>query len=96
VVRKLNGKRHALWRAVDQEGIGLDILVQPRRNQAAAEAFLPRVLNGPGDRPRVVISAQLASSPPAGRRVRPGVGHRRHEGVNNRAEVAWSQRTTFA
>src|SRR5215218_1758818 len=34
---KINGRKHWLWRAVDQDRIVLDILVQPRRNQAAAE-----------------------------------------------------------
>ena len=40
---KINGRKHWLWRAVDQDGVVLDILVQPRRNQEAAEAFAPRV-----------------------------------------------------
>src|SRR5687768_10723634 len=41
---KINGKKHWLWRAVDQDGIVLDLLVQLRRNQEAAEAFLRRVV----------------------------------------------------
>jgi putative transposase len=83
---KINGRKYWLWRAVDQEGIVLDILVQPRRNQEAAEAFLRRVLDGNGSQPRVVVTDKLASSPPALRRVLPGVEHRRHKGLNNRAE----------
>jgi putative transposase len=83
---KINGRKHWLWRAVDQEGIVLDILVQPRRNQEAAEAFLRRVVEGQGYQPRVVITDTLASYPPALRRVLPGVEHRRHKGLNNWAE----------
>ena len=45
---KINGRKHWLWRAVDQDGIVLDILVQPRRHQEAAEAFLRRVVDGCG------------------------------------------------
>ncbi len=86
VVLKINGTRHSLWRAVDQQGIVLDILVQQRRNLEAAETFLRRLLDGQGYEPRVVITDKLASYPPAMRRVLPGVEHRRHKGLNNRAE----------
>src|SRR5215218_2950034 len=83
---KINGRKHWLWRAVDQQGVVLDILVQPRRDQEAAEAFLRRVVDGQGYRPRVVIADKLASYPPAVRRVLPGVAHRRRKRLNNRAE----------
>jgi len=58
---KINGHKHWLWRAVDQEGVVLDILVQARRNQEAAETFLRRVVDGCGYQPRVVITDKLAS-----------------------------------
>ena len=61
---KINGRRYWLWRAVDQDGIVLDILVQGRRNQEAAEAFLRRLVEGNGYAPRVVITDKLASYPP--------------------------------
>src|SRR5919197_1556797 len=84
---KINGHKHWLWRAVDQEGMVLDILVQRRRNRQAAETFLRRVLDGCGNRrPRVIITDKLASYPPAIRGVLPGVEHRRHKRLNNRAE----------
>ena len=83
---KINGRKHWLWRAVDQDGIVLDIRVQSRRNQEAAETFFRRVVDGHGYQPRVVITDKLASYPPAVRRVLPGVEHRRHKGLNNRAE----------
>src|ERR671929_86441 len=86
VLLKIKGKRHWLWRAVDQHGVVLDILVQQHRDQHAAEAFLRRVLAAAGSQPRVVITDKLASYPPAIRRVLPSTEHRRHKGLNNRAE----------
>jgi putative transposase len=83
---KINGRKPWLWRAVDQEGVVLDILVQPRRNQEAAETSLRRLVDGSGYGPRVVITDKLASSPPALRQVLPRTEHRRHKGLNNRAE----------
>src|SRR6202171_4938232 len=80
-------KRHWPWRAVDQHGVVLDILVQDRRDQVAAERFLRRVLDDEGgNEPRVVITDKLASYPPAIRRVLRHTEHRRHQGLNNRAE----------
>src|ERR1700716_144694 len=62
---KMRGRRHWLWRAVDQHGVILDILVQERRDQVAAERFLRRVLDGEaGVEPRVVITDKLASYQP--------------------------------
>ena len=84
----MNGRRSWLWRAVDQDGMVLAILVQTRRNQNAAATFLRRVLAGCGTPPRVVSTDTLASYPPASRRVLPGVEHRRHKGLNNRAETS--------
>jgi putative transposase len=85
---KIRGKRHCLWRAVDQVGTVLDIPVQERRNKAAAEIFLRRAVAGVGTRPRVLVTDELASSRPAQRRGLPGVGHRRPKGLNDRAENA--------
>src|SRR6266542_3116264 len=68
---KINGRKHWLWRAIDQEGVVLHILVQPRGKQEAAEVFLHRLVEGHGYHPRVVITDKLASYPPALRRVLP-------------------------
>jgi len=54
----INGVRHYLWRAVDQDGHVLDILVQPRRDKRAAVRFLRKVLKGLAYVPRVVITRQ--------------------------------------
>jgi putative transposase len=83
---KIKGKKHWLWRAVDRDGLVLDILVQERRNREAAERFLRRVLGGEGHAPRVVVTDKLASYPPALKRLLPQTEHRRHKGLNNRAE----------
>jgi putative transposase len=86
VALKIKGKRHWLWRAVDKHGVVLDILVQQRRDQHAAETFLRRVINATASEPRVVITDKLLSYPPALRHLLPNVDHRRHKGLNNRAE----------
>src|SRR5947209_6430188 len=57
----------------------LDILVQERRDQAAAERFLRQVLHGCEYEPRVVITDKLASYGPAIKRVLPHTEHRRHK-----------------
>ena len=81
VLLKICGKRHWLCRAVV-----LDIPVQSRRDQQAAERFLRQVVDGVGYEPRVVVTDKLASCPPAIRRVLPKREHRRHKRLNHRAE----------
>ena len=82
----INGKQHYLWRAVDQDGNILAILVQSRRNKAAARKFFRRLLRDLAYVPRVVITDKLGSYDAARRAVLPSVEHRRHKGLNNRAE----------
>ena len=84
----INGAQHDLWRAVDQGGKVLDILVQARRDKAAATEFLRRRLTGLASVPRVVLTDTRARSGAARREVLPRVEHRRHKGLNNRAEHA--------
>jgi len=86
VFLKINGKAQYLWRAVDQDGNVLDILVQSRRNQAAAEKFLRKLLREYEYVPRVLITDKLASYGAAKKKLLPGVEHRAHKGLNNRAE----------
>jgi len=80
--------QHSLWRAVDQVGTVCDILLQARRDEAAATKFLRTLLKGLADVPRVVITDTPTSDGAAMRAVLPGVEHRRHQGRNNRAEHA--------
>ena len=86
VVIAIAGKKHWLWRAVDQDGFVLDVLVQSRRDQRAAKRLLRKLLKKQGRPPRVLITDKLASYPAARKELMPGVEHRRHKGLNNRAE----------
>jgi putative transposase len=88
VAISIAGKKHWLWRAVDQHGVVLDILVQSRRNAKAATRLLRKLLRKQGMVPRVMITDKLASYAAAKREVMPGVEHRQHKGLNNRAEVS--------
>src|ERR671930_445691 len=82
----INGKRHYLWRAVDQDDNVLDILVQSRRNKQAAKKFFRKLLKGCQYVPRVIITDKLKSYGAAKREILPGVEHRQHRYLNNRAE----------
>jgi putative transposase len=86
VYLKINGKTHYVWRAVDQYGNVLDILVQNRRNKNAAKKFFRKLLNGLQYIPRVIITNKLKSYSAAKREILPGVEHRQHKGLNNWAE----------
>ena len=86
VVLTIQGKKHSLWRAVDQEGNVLDILVQSRRNKKAAKRFFRKLLKGLQYVPRVIITDKLKSYAAAKREILPGVEHRQHKRLNNRAE----------
>ena len=83
---RINGETHYLWRAVDQDGNVLDILVQSRRDKKAAKKFFRKLLKGLQYVPRVIITDKLGSYSAAKAEVMPGVEHRRHKGLNNRAE----------
>jgi putative transposase len=82
----INGARHYLWRAVDQDGHVLDILVQRRRDKKAAKRFFRKLLKGLTYVPRVIITDQLKSYGAALRGSLPSVEHRQHRSLNNRAE----------
>ncbi|MDX2879647.1 IS6 family transposase, partial [Streptomyces ipomoeae] len=83
---KINGELKYLWRAVDQDGDVLDILVQSRRDRAAARRFFRRLMKKTRTVPRVVVTGRLRSYGAAHREVVPSVEHRSHKGLNNRAE----------
>lgn len=84
VVVSIGGKKHWLWRAVDQDGFVLDALVQSRRNPKAAKRLMPKLLKGQRHAPRV--TDKLRSCAAAKRDVIPGVQHRLRKGLNNLAE----------
>src|SRR5215207_9772323 len=86
MVLTIKGERHYLWRAVDQEGNVLDILVQRRRNKQAAKKFFRKLLKGLSYVPRVLVTDKLKSYGAAKREILPGVEHRQPRYLNNRAE----------
>ena len=85
-VIKIAGVKHWLWHAVDQTGMVLDVLVQSRRDKRAAKRLLRKLLKRQCRAPRVMITDKLPSYRAAKREVMPGVEHRQHKGLNNRAE----------
>ena len=89
VVIKIVGVRHWLWRAVDQTGMVIDVLVQSRRDKRAAKRLLRKLLERQCRVPRVMITDKLPSYGAAKREVMPGVEHRQHKGLNNRAENSY-------
>ena len=84
----LNGRQQYLWRAVDEDGDVLDILVQSRRNRRAAVRFFRKLLKRQGCVPRRLITDKLRSYPAACRTVMPSVVHCTDQYANNRAEVS--------
>jgi putative transposase len=84
----IQGERHYLWRAVDQDDNVLDILVQRRRNKKAAKKFFRKLLKGLTYVPRVIITDKLKSYGAAKRDILPGVEHRQSRYLNNRCENA--------
>ncbi|MGF6878521.1 putative transposase [Paraburkholderia sp. MM5477-R1] len=86
----LRGEPYLLWRAVDEHGADLDVLVQKRRNKAAAKRFFKRLLRSNPARRRIVTD-QLRSYPAAKAEI-PELAHVKHvfvkaaACVNNRAE----------
>ena len=57
----IQGRQQYLWRAVDQDGDVIDILLQPRRDRRAAERFFRKLLKGQGRAPRRLITDKLRS-----------------------------------
>lgn len=75
-----------MLRAVDADGNILDVLVQNRRDTAAARRFYRRLLKKNRTVPRVVVTDKPRSYGAAHPEVMPSVQHRTHKGLNNRAE----------
>jgi putative transposase len=86
VVLTMNGERHDLWRAVDQDGRVLDLLVQRRRDTRAAKQFCRTRLTRLAYVPRVMVTDTLGSYGAATRAVLSRVEHRQHRSLNSRAQ----------
>ncbi len=91
---KIKGKTHYLWRAVDQDGNVLDILVTSRRDATAATRFFRKLLTGVRSGPRVLVTDKLASYGVAHRRLIRSVEHRRSKYLNNLAENSHQEMTS--
>src|SRR6185437_10803893 len=86
VFTRIRGVLHYLWRAVDQHGVVLDILVQEKRDGAAAKRFFRRLLTGLRYKPKRLVTDGLRSYGVAHRSLLAGVKHRTSRYLNNRAE----------
>jgi putative transposase len=64
----------------------LDALVQTSRNRRAALRLMRKLLIQQGRSPRALITDKFRSYPAAKRKIMPGVEHRSHKSLNNRAE----------
>ena len=84
----IQGRRHYLWRAVDQDGDVIDMLVQSRRDCRAATRFFRKLLKGQERQPGWLVTDKLSSYRAAHRAVMPSVAHRTNRYGNNRAEVS--------
>ena len=84
----LRGQRQYLWRAVDQDGDVIDILVQSRRDRHAAARFFRKLLKRQSRGPLRLITDKLRSYSAARRTVRPSVMHSTRQYENNRAEAS--------
>ena len=84
---RINGEPFILWRAVDEDGMELDIFLQKSRNKKAAIRFLSRLLRS-NPSPRVIVTDKLKSYNQPIKRMCPKTDHRSHKGLNNRVENA--------
>src|SRR4028118_409212 len=75
MVVRIGGKKMYLWRAVDSEGEVLDLLVQPRRDTAAALRLMRKLLRKQGYAPNELVTDRLGSYGAAGRELRLSARH---------------------
>jgi len=85
---KIRGERHYLWRAVDQDGDVIDILVQRYHDAQAAKRFFRKLLKGQGSKPWQLVTDKLRSYGAAHRDIMPSVDHNTERYANNMAEVS--------
>jgi putative transposase len=84
----VRGERRYLWRAVDQDGDVLDILVQAHKDKKAAERFFKKLMKGQGRSAREIVTDKLPSYGAARKAVMPTSMHCHERYANNRAEVS--------
>ena len=86
--------KNYLWRAIDQDGDVIDVLLQKRRNASAARRFFRKLLKRQRTLPNRLVTDKLASYRVAHRELMPGVPHTTEKHANNRCEA--SHRATRA
>jgi len=79
---RIRGVQHYFWRAVDQGGVVLDILVQARDDANAAKRFFKQLLRGLQYVPRVIVTDKVRSYGVAQRQLLLGVEHRQSRYLN--------------
>ena len=84
----IGGKQYYLWRAVDQDGDVLDILVQKRKDKKAAMCFFKKLMKGQGRSARQIVTDKLPSYDAARKTVMSTSMHCDEHYANNRAEVS--------
>lgn len=84
---RLNGEPFILWRAVDSDGIELDVFLQKRCNKSSAIRFLSRLLKSYPS-PRLIVTDKLKSYTKPIKYMFPKSEHRYHKRLNNRVENA--------
>ena len=92
VYLSINGKFYYLWRAVDQDGEVLDILVQPRRNKQTAKKFFRKLLNKLQYVPPVIVTDKLCSYGAAKAEILPEVLHIQDKGKTTVLKIRFSLR----
>jgi putative transposase len=85
---KIQGKQQYLWRAVDQDGEVVDVLVQARRDSKAAKRFFRHMLKRRAEEPRKIVTDKLRSCGVAHRELIPETIHDTSQYANNRAELS--------
>jgi putative transposase len=84
----VRGERRYLWRAVDQDGDVLDILVQKRKDKRAAMRFFKKLMKGQGSSAREMVTDKLPSYGAARIAIMSTSMHCCDRYANNRAEVS--------
>jgi putative transposase len=85
---RIRGQQRYLWRAVDQDGEVVDVLLQERRDATSARRFFGRMLARLGSEPRTIVTDKLGSYAVAHRELLPGAAHETGQHTNNRAELS--------
>jgi len=84
----VRGERRYLWRAVDQDGDVLDVLVQKRKDKRAAERFFKKLMKGQGHSAREIVTDKLPCYGAARKAIMSTSMHCHERYANNRAEVS--------